>query len=269
MSVNKLKKKSVKKNISSINCANNTALITGGSKRLGRAIAIKLAELNYDVVITYNNSKDEAEKLSKLIEKKYQVKASIFKVDLRKNQEVKALLDFMVANFGNWNLLINNASIFNTSKFLANDDCHEWQDNLSIHLLSPIFLIKEFAKQVLKNKVKDAQVINMLDKNIARHDTKYFYYLLTKKFLATATKMIALEIAPNVRINGIAPGKILGNINNKSPQKELEVQSKIVPLKKIGDVENIIQSLEFLIKNNFITGQIISIDGGSSLNHAG
>ena len=277
MSANKIKKKSVKKNISqrntvkntARNTARNTALVTGGSKRIGRAIAIKLAELNYDLVITYNNSKAEAEKLAKLIEKKYSVNTSIFKADLRNQEEVKALLDFMVKNFGNWNLLINNASIFNPSKFLGNNACEEWQDNLAIHMLSPIYLIKEFTKQVIANKIKDAQVINMLDKNIARHDTKNFYYLLTKKFLATATKMIALEIAPNVRINGISPGSILASIDSKNPQKELEILSKIIPLKKIGDVENIIQSLEFLLKNNFITGQIIAIDGGASLNHAG
>jgi NAD(P)-dependent dehydrogenase (short-subunit alcohol dehydrogenase family) len=277
MSANKIKKKSVKKNISqrntvkntARNTARNTALVTGGSKRIGRAIAIKLAELNYDLVITYNNSKAEAEKLAKLIEKKYSVNTSIFKADLRNQEEVKALLDFMVKNFGNWNLLINNASIFNPSKFLGNNACEEWQDNLAIHMLSPIYLIKEFTKQVIANKIKDAQVINMLDKNIARHDTKNFYYLLTKKFLATATKMIALEIAPNVRINGISPGKILASIDSKNPQKELDILSKIIPLKKIGDVESIIQSLEFLIKNNFITGQIIAIDGGASLNHAG
>jgi NAD(P)-dependent dehydrogenase (short-subunit alcohol dehydrogenase family) len=277
MSANKIKKKSVKKNISQRNTVKNTArntarstaLVTGGSKRIGRAIAIKLAELNYDLVITYNNSKAEAEKLAKLIEKKYSVNTSIFKADLRNQEEVKALLDFMVKNFGNWNLLINNASIFNPSKFLGNNACEEWQDNLAIHMLSPIYLIKEFTKQVIANKIKDAQVINMLDKNIARHDTKNFYYLLTKKFLATATKMIALEIAPNVRINGISPGKILASIDSKNPQKELEILSKIIPLKKIGDVENIIQSLEFLLKNNFITGQIIAIDGGASLNHAG
>ena len=277
MSANKIKKKSVKKNISQRNTVKNTArntarstaLVTGGSKRIGRAIAIKLAELNYDLVITYNNSKAEAEKLAKLIEKKYSVNTSIFKADLRNQEEVKALLDFMVKNFGNWNLLINNASIFNPSKFLGNNACEEWQDNLAIHMLSPIYLIKEFTKQVIANKIKDAQVINMLDKNIARHDTKNFYYLLTKKFLATATKMIALEIAPNVRINGISPGSILASIDSKNPQKELEILSKIIPLKKIGDVENIIQSLEFLLKNNFITGQIIAIDGGASLNHAG
>jgi len=246
-----------------------TALITGGSKRIGREISLKLAELNYDLVIHYNNSKDEAEKLANLIEKKYSVKVSVFKADLLNHQELKSLVDFMKKNFFNWNLLINNASFFNKSKFLDEDFQKDWQDNLDIHLMAPIYLIKEFTKQVLINKIDDAQVINMLDKNIARHDTKYFNYLITKKFLATATKMIALEIAPNVRINGISPGLTLASINSDNPQKELEMLSAIIPLKKTGNIENILQTLEFLIKNKFITGQIISIDGGSSLNHAG
>lgn len=265
MSASKIKKQSNNSKI----IQRKTALITGGSKRIGREISLKLAELNYDLVIHYNNSKDEAEKLARLIEKKYSVKVSVFKADLLNHQELKSLVDFMKKNFFNWSLLINNASFFYKSKFLDEDFQKDWQNNLDIHLMVPIYLIKEFTQHVLTNKIDDAQVINMLDKNIARHDTKYFNYLITKKFLATATKMIALEIAPNVRINGISPGLTLASIDSDNPQKELEMLSAIIPLKKTGNIENILQTLEFLIKNKFITGQIISIDGGSSLNHAG
>ncbi len=265
MSASKIKKQSNNSKI----IQRKTALITGGSKRIGREISLKLAELNYDLVIHYNNSKDEAEKLARLIEKKYSVRVSVFKADLLNHQELKSLVDFMKKNFFNWSLLINNASFFYKSKFLDEDFQKDWQNNLDIHLMVPIYLIKEFTQHVLTNKIDDAQVINMLDKNIARHDTKYFNYLITKKFLATATKMIALEIAPNVRINGISPGLTLASIDSDNPQKELEMLSAIIPLKKTGNIENILQTLEFLIKNKFITGQIISIDGGSSLNHAG
>ncbi len=265
MSASKIKKQSNNSKI----IQRKTALITGGSKRIGREISLKLAELNYDLVIHYNNSKDEAEKLARLIEKKYSVKVSVFKADLLNHQDLKSLVDFMKKNFFNWSLLINNASFFYKSKFLDEDFQKDWQNNLDIHLMVPIYLIKEFTQHVLTNKIDDAQVINMLDKNIARHDTKYFNYLITKKFLATATKMIALEIAPNVRINGISPGLTLASIDSDNPQKELEMLSAIIPLKKTGNIENILQTLEFLIKNKFITGQIISIDGGSSLNHAG
>ena len=101
-----------------------------------------------------------------------------------------------------------------------------------------------------------------MDKNIARYETKNFYYLLTKKFLASATKMIALQLAPQVRVNGISPGIILPNDQEKD-------YHQIIPMKKIGEPKNITQTIEFLLNNNFITGQIIAIDGGASLNHAG
>jgi NAD(P)-dependent dehydrogenase (short-subunit alcohol dehydrogenase family) len=124
-----------------------------------------------------------------------------------------------------------------------------------------------FNQYVLSQKIADAQIINMLDKNIARYDTEYFYYLLTKKFLAEFTKMLSLQLAPNIRVNGIAPGLILKD-KDKSEDNNQKIIDKI-PLKRKGNPENIIQTLDFLINNNFVNGQIISIDGGASLNHAG
>ena len=143
----------------------------------------------------------------------------------------------------------------------------EFEKNLAIHLISPSYLSNFFAKNVLNNNISDAQIINMIDKNTARYDTKYFYYLLSKKCLAEFTKMLALQLAPKIRVNGIAPGYILSDVN--SEPSHLNETSKIIPLKRIGDVKNILQTLEFLLKNDFVNGQILSIDGGASLNHAG
>ncbi len=242
--------------------ASKTALITGGSIRIGKEIAITLAKLNFNLVINFKSSESQAQELAKFIEEKYCVKVSIFQADLFKQNEVKKLSDFMITNFSDWNLLINNASIFKPSNFLSDDAEIQFNENLSIHLSSPIFLMQEFAKAVKKNHNENAQIINILDKNIARYETKNFYYLLTKKFLASATKMIALQLAPQVRVNGISPGIILPNDQEKD-------YHQIIPMKKIGEPKNITQTIEFLLKNNFITGQIIAIDGGASLNHAG
>ena len=107
----------------------------------------------------------------------------------------------------------------------------------------------------------------MLDKNIARTDTAYFYYLLSKKFLAEFTKMLALEVAPHIRVNGIAPGYVVLETIVRTEYAE-KIITKI-PLQKICDIKNIVQTLEFLLENDFINGQILSIDGGASLNHAG
>jgi len=242
-----------------------TALITGGAKRIGREIAIYLAASGYDIVINYHKSQKEAQKLSQEIKKKYLVKCEIIAGDLNDISQVKNIAEFMIKKFSNWNLLINNSSIFDKSKFLASQDI-ELFNNLNIHLISPLILSKEFAKNVVKNKIKNAQIINMLDKNIVRFETSYFYYLLSKKFLAEFTKMSALELAPEVRVNGIAPGFIL-------PEEKVELRlsdlEKKLPIKKQGDVKNIVQAVDYLLKNDFVLGEILFVDGGASLNHAG
>jgi pteridine reductase len=248
--------------------SSKTAVITGGAKRIGAGIATKLAKMGYDLVITYNNSKKEAEILQNSIIGKYSVKCQIVKCDLLKIKEVEILVSYLEKNFNNWNLLINNASIFNQSKFISSNSA-DLMNNLQIHLLSPLILSHSFAKNVIINQIKDANIINMVDKNIKRFDTKYFGYLLSKKFLAQTTEMLALELAPQIRVNAIAPGFILNSVDNSyKPNLIPGIISKI-PLKSKGKVENILQAIEFLINNKFVTGQIIFIDGGASLNHAG
>lgn len=239
-------------------------LITGAAKRIGREIALNLARTGYDVVITFNKSATDAKKLTQEIIKKFGVKCEAVQCDLRDQKQTKKLAQFMKKNFPNWNLLINNASVFNKSKFLSAPDS-ELFDNLNIHFISPLILAKEFAK----NPVKNSQIINMIDKNIARFDTNYFYYLLSKKNLAELTKMLAVEIAPEVRVNAVAPGFILNSIDEKKPSQETKNLTKKIPLRTKGEVENIWQAIEFLLKNKFVNGQILFIDGGASLNHAG
>ena len=245
----------------------NTALITGASKRLGREMAIFLAQKNYDLVLHYNTAKQEALNLQAEIINKYSVKCHLVSFDLLDAKQVEnsasIFADFSI------NLLINNASIFSKSQFLDQQQWHQLADNLGIHLTSPLVLAKHFAYHCLQKKLPQAQIINMLDKNIARYDTSCFFYLLSKKFLAEATKMLSLELAPHIRVNGIAPGFILSSVNESNPQAEKEKIGKLIPLKHIGNPSKITSALDFLLNNDFITGQIIFVDGGASLNHAG
>ena len=257
--------KTAKKNISQ-----GTALITGGSQRLGREMAISLAEKKYNVIIHYNKSKKLATELTNFLQEKYQIKTAIIGGDLNDPKSYKNIADFMNKNFKDWNILINNASIFNKSKFITHLGS-ELIDNMNIHLNAPIHLSHYFAKQIEKNNIKNANIINMIDKNIARYETIHFYYLMSKKFLAEFTKMLALELSPNIRVNGIAPGYVLPDI---MPSKTQEIKysqqlKKLIPLQHIGNPKNIIQALNFILENDFLTGQILSIDGGASLNHVG
>lgn len=244
------------------------ALITGGAKRIGRELALNLADKGYDIVISYKNSQQEAEQLSKKIRDDFDVKCEIFYCDLCDVKQVRQLVEFTKNNFPNWNLLINNASIFNKSKFLTAPDS-ELLNNLNTHLIAPLILSKEFAKNITENSIENGQIINMIDKNIARFDTNYFYYLLSKKSLAEFTKMLSLELAPQIRVNGVAPGFILNSIDEETPSIETIKLIKKIPLAHQGEIKNICQSIDFLLSNKFVTGQILFIDGGASLNHAG
>lgn len=248
---------------------NNAALITGSAKRIGREIAISLAKKGFDIAIHYNNSKKEAQELADQIKKEFKIKAEIFSCDLQKSENAAGLMEQVLEKFSHLNLLINNASIFHESKFLTAPKS-EFVDNLNIHFISPLILSRAFAMHVAANKIKDAQIINMLDKNIVRFDTSYFYYLLSKKNLAELTKMLALELAPQIRVNAIAPGFILNSVNEKKPCAE-DVQRivKKIPLQHKGDAKNICQTVEFLLQNDFLSGEIIFVDGAASLNHAG
>lgn len=248
---------------------NNLALITGSAKRIGREIAITLANKGYDILISYNNSKQEAQELAHQIKSEFAVKCDIFKSDLTEISKAKELAEFALSISENWTLLVNNASVFNKSKFLESKE-NELEVNMNIHFYSPLILAKEFAINCQKKSLQNCQIINLIDKNIVRFDTSYFYYLLSKKSLAELTKMLALELAPNIRVNGIAPGFILNPIdeNKEFMKKNLEIIKKI-PLQNKGEVKNICQTVEFLLDNNFVNGQILSIDGGASLNHAG
>ena len=244
----------------------NTALITGASQRLGKEMAICLAKKGFDLVIHYNKSQTQATQLLQELKQNYNINGATIDGDLSDKFSTKKIANFMFENYPNWNLLINNSSIFNKSKFLDDLD-EEFENNLAIHLTSPLYLSHFFAKNVIAKKIKNAQIINMLDKNIARNDTNYFYYLLSKKFLAEFTKMLALEVAPHIRVNGISPGYVAfePTISTKYAEKLITK----IPLQKICNIKNIVQTLEFLLENDFINGQILSIDGGASLNHAG
>lgn len=244
------------------------ALITGGAKRIGHEIVLNLAKQGYDIAISYHKSEKLAKDLAEEIRENFSVRCEIFSSDLSNIEASQKLASEVISKFSNWNILINNASIFDKSKFLEAEES-QLSDNLNIHFTSPLILSKEFAKNVLNKEIQDAQIINMIDKNIARFDTSYFYYLLSKKNLAELTKMLAVELAPQIRVNGIAPGFILNSVHEEDPSDETQKLINKIPLKSKGDVENITQGIDYLLNNNFVTGQILFIDGGASLNHAG
>ena len=163
----------------------------------------------------------------------------------------------VVKRFSGLNLLVNSASIFEKSKF-AVKDLKLFNSHFAINLKAPFILSCEFFRFC-----KKGQIINLLDTKIVKNKTSHVAYLLTKKSLADMTKLAAVEFAPDIRVNGIAPGLILPAKGDAV--ESLERMARNIPLKRKGDLSGITQSIKFLIENDYLTGQIIFNDGGEHL----
>jgi NAD(P)-dependent dehydrogenase (short-subunit alcohol dehydrogenase family) len=242
-----------------------TALITGSAKRIGAQIALNLAKKGFNLAVHYNNSEKEAQDLQIKIED-LGVKCTLLKADLFDERQVQNLVSEL-NKIKNCTLLINNASIFSKSNFLESE-IDDLEKNFTIHLKVPLVLSRAFSQNCAKNNISGS-IINMVDKNISRFETKYFNYTLSKKSLADATKMLALQLAPQIRVNAIAPGFVLNSVDEKNPSEETNKLLAKIPLKTKASAENIVQGVNYLLENKFVTGEILFIDGGARLNHAG
>jgi len=237
----------------------NKVIITGGSTRIGAAIAKKLSGPKVEIVIHYNNSKLSAEKLKKELSKNL-TKIYLVKGDLSKETDVKKVVKFAKSKLKYFDCLINNASLFENDK-LSNFTTDSWGRHLRTNLRTPALLSKEFAKNI---KGKNNNIINIIDQRVFKLTPFFFSYTISKTGLYILTKTSAMSLAPNVRVNGIAPGPTLKN--KRQSEKHFRKQYLATPLKRQVDVNEICNAVSFFIKNRSITGQVISIDGGQSLN---
>lgn len=237
--------------------AGKTALITGGARRVGRAIAIALANAGVNVVINYNRSASEAEELVELI-KKMGPKAWAIQADLSVQTGLEGLIDKTIQTAESLDILINNASIFPESTFstLTLDDIIT---SIRNDAWPPFELGRRFAS--VKEK---GHIVNLLDSRIVGYDWKHVGYHAAKHMLELFTRMMAIQLAPNFAVNAIAPGLILPP--EGKDESYLEALKNELPLKRIGSPEQVADAVLYLVSSEFITGQVIFVDGGRHLN---
>ena len=234
-------------------------IITGGANRIGAAIAKKLSGQGIEMVIHYNKSKSSAEKLKKkLLNNK--TKVYLVKGDLSKETDVNKIVKFAKSKLKHFDCLINNASLFENDK-LENFTTDSWGRHLRTNLRTPALLSKQFAKNI---RGKKNNIINIIDQRVFKLTPFFFSYTISKTGLYTLTKTSAMSLAPNIRVNGIAPGPTLKN--KRQSKKHFKKQYLATPLRKQVDVNEICNAVDFLIKNRSITGQVIAVDSGQSLN---
>ena len=233
------------------------ALITGGSDRIGKAVAIHLAKQGYHLVLHYNSAKEKAENLQMHIESTYRVKVELLQINfLKENDFDRIFEDFKKKNI-TIEVLVNCASDFIPSSF--NELGSELFDKeMTINLKIPYLLTKAFARVFGKGNI-----INFVDTKVAKNKTVHLDYILSKKLLKDFTKISAVELAPNIRVNAIAPGLILPP-EGKDESYLLNL-AKDIPLKTVGNLDEILKAFQFILDSYFFTGQILYIDGGEHL----
>ena len=236
-----------------------TVLITGGAKRVGKEIALSLANKNTNIIIHYNKSLNEAKKLKLSIEEKGS-ECALIKSNLSNQKNLNKIIRDSVKFFGTINCLINNASLFINDN-IENLSDKLWNEHLNINLLAPVKLSQEFNRQLPKQS--QGHIINILDQNIFNPDTSFFSYNISKSALYTATMILAKSFAPNIRVNAIGPGPTLKNVHQS--KKHFEKSVKNTPLKIGSPPSEIVKSVIFLLESRAITGQFITVDGGEHL----
>ena len=234
-------------------------IITGGATRIGAAIAEKLSGANKEILIHFNKSKSKAESLKNELQKRG-TKVHLIKGDLSKETDIKKIIKFAKSKLKNFDCLVNNASLFENDK-LENFSLDSWSKHLRTNLRAPALLTKEFSKNV---KGKNNNIINIIDQRVFKLTPYFFSYTLSKTGLYTLTKTSAMSLAPNIRVNAIAPGPTIKN--QRQSKKHFKKQYLATPLKRQVDVEQICNAVDFFIKNISITGQVLAIDSGQNLN---
>ena len=238
---------------------NKNLLITGAATRVGKAIALRFSKKGWNIAIHYFKSSSKAKKLKREIESN-QVKAVLIKADLRNVKQVEKIIPIVKKKLGTINCLINNAALFERDDIL-NFTNKSWNDHLNINLLAPTILTKEFIKQSSKKYISD--IINIIDQRVFKLTPIFLSYTLSKSALYSLTKTMAMRLGPNIKVNGIAPGPTIKSKRQSS--KHFNQQAKSTLLKKPVGLEDICDTVELLINNNSITGQVIAVDSGQNL----
>ncbi len=236
-----------------------TALITGGAARIGAQIVKTLHHNQFNIIIHCNQSKDKAQLLCDELNLIRANSVEIVSGNLNNIDE----LDSLVSSIKSIDLLVNNASVF-YPKSVEDSEIKDWDDVININLKAPFFLSKGLSKTLSKN---DGSIINIIDIHSERPLKKHAIYNISKAGLKMLTQTLAKELAPRIRVNGVSPGSILW------PQDSAEISEddknlmlERIALHRQGSPQDIADTVLFLANSNYITGQIINIDGGRTLN---
>jgi len=235
------------------------ALVTGGARRIGRVLAATAAEAGYDVAIHVRSIDDEAEAAAGEVGR-HGRKAAIFACDLRKESETVALVGQAEAELGPVTLLVNCASVFERDAF-SDMNRASWDLHMETNLRAPLVLSQVFARRLPAGR--EGLIVNLLDQRVLRPGPEFFSYTLSKAALWDATRILAQDLAPRIRVNGIGPGPTLQSIHQDEAAFRAEADATL--LGRSVHPSEIGAALRYLIDARSVTGQMIAADSGQHL----
>lgn len=238
------------------------ALVTGGAKRVGRAICLALSGAGYAVAIHHRGDGAAAEALAAEIGAKGG-RAAAFRADLSNTDETTSLITKASAHLGPLTLLINNASHFGDDS-IETLTAETWAEHIGPNLFGPLMLIQAFAKAAgALPENADPSVVNIIDQRVLRPNPQFFSYTISKSALWTATQTLALALAPRIRVNGVGPGPTLPSIHQSQADFDAEVAG--VPLHRKTELSDITDVVLYLAGARSVTGQMIAVDNAQHL----
>ena len=238
---------------------NKIVIVTGASRGIGKEIAKELAKKEYTVIANYNKSEKKAQELKEELEKE-NIKIDIFKADVSKRTEAQELVEYTIKKYGKIDVLINNAGISQIKEFTQITD-EDWNNMLNTNLNSVFYMTQETCKNMIHNK--KGCIINISSIWGVVGASCEVHYSVSKAGIDAMTKSLAKEMGPsNIRVNSIAPGIINTEMNKDLSEEEINNIKEEIPLEKIGKAQDIEKCIEWLIEDEYTTGQVISINGG-------
>ena len=235
-------------------------LVTGSSNGIGKATIIEFASKGYNVVINYNNSKSEAEELKKYVEEKYNIKALTLKADVSSENEVKEMIEKIINEFGNIDVLVNNAGIVYDRDF--NDiKVEEFENTLKVNVIGAFIVAREVSKYMKKG----SSIINVSSTNGTKTiSPECLDYNISKIGLQSLTRDLAFQFKPNIRVNAIAIGWAETDMNKDLPKDYIEDETSKIYVERFANPSEIAKTIYFLAsdESSYINSEIVNIDGG-------
>jgi NAD(P)-dependent dehydrogenase (short-subunit alcohol dehydrogenase family) len=235
------------------------ALITGGARRIGRALVAAAAEAGFDVAVHVRSVDDDAEAAAAEVRARGR-KAQIFACDLRRESTTVALVGEVEAELGPVTLLVNSASVFERDAF-ADMNRASWDAHMETNFRAPLVLAQAFARRLPAER--EGLIVNILDQRVWNPTPEFFSYSLSKAALWDATRILAQELAPRIRVNGIGPGPTLPSIHQD--QAAFAAEAAATLLRRPVEPADVAQALRYLIDAAAVTGQMIAVDAGQHL----